>query len=650
MLHISNSFLYKSHLTSAVLDPQSSMAAFKFNNRNIHSKHTIFLTFSLLASFVFSGLAVADDSNLLTLYDFERLYIDGRTTPPVDIETDWLPVTLKDIWTARRRALHTEAWYRTEFELPAVPEEQWGIYLPRVSATASVWLNSVEIGSVGDLTDPSSNMWNHPQLFELPKSFLKEGSNTLYIRLKTPETFLGILFEPTVGPYSDLDKIYQPAFFFKVTASKILSGIMLVGIIILSSLYFFIRLPSSYFWFITGSIFWTIYSLDLFVTAAPFYLPFLDWLLSFSLFASSCCYFAAVNRMLERTQKYRFKLFERIIIVLVIAEPLAKITLSPLHFSAVSFLYLTLSALIVFFISVTLIHKGIQRRREGGLWMLVSGSVILLVIAYDASMYAFQVTALFAKYPYIPLVSTISGVGIFFARVIAVTKENEGFKANVQTVDTAISTERERLQREIHDGVGGQLVSTLAILEKGNFRSEDIMDSVKTSLDDLRLILSSLEPASHEGDVLGILATVRERLEYRLLQAGIVLKWDVEDIPGVQDFDSEQALHLMRILQEAITNVVKHAQATEITVSCAVELRNNTSGIGIQISDNGVGSGGRDVDTNKNGVDSNKNIEEPKSGFGVKNMKLRAEFLHGELSVDNHRSGTTVHLWIPGDL
>ncbi len=185
--------------------------------------------------------------------------------------------------------------------------------------------------------------------------------------------------------------------------------------------------------------------------------------------------------------------------------------------------------------------------------------------------------------------------------------------------------------REIHDGVGGQLVSTLAILAKGNFKNQDIMDSVKTSLDDLRLIISSLEPASHQGDVLGILATVRERLEHRLLQAGIKLRWKVQDIPVVEGFDSEHALHLMRILQEAITNVVKHANATEIVLSCEPLVHEGKSGITIQLTDNGVGSASQNSS----------------SGYGIKNMQRRIAFLQGTLSFYQKQAGSTVSLWLP---
>ncbi|MGH1471505.1 MAG: ATP-binding protein [Cellvibrionaceae bacterium] len=562
-----------------------------------------------------------------TLINVERLYITDRSTPPEDVKENWEAIQLKDLWSPKDRKEHLEAWYRTTFEFDAVPEVKWGLYIARVSSTVSIWINDIEIGNTTEIFGPEPNAWNHPQLFELPAEFLNAGKNTLHIRLKVIETEMGMLFEPEIGDYSILENKYQRAVFFKITATKVLSIVMTIGVLIMLIFYFYMPLPSSYLWFVAGSVLWIIYSLELFVINVPIPNVFWDWLVSFSVIGSVACYFAAVTRMLGLNRKY----IEWVLWILLIVHPLAKLFLSPISFSTLSFYYLVLAAFFTVYISVMLCYRGWKRRRSDGSWMMTAGLVIAAMVFYDAFMFVFQITANFAKYPYIPLVSTLLGAGIFFARIVSTYNENENLKVNVQTIDTAIISERERLLREIHDGVGGQLVSTLAILAKGNFKNQDIMDSVKTSLDDLRLIISSLEPASHQGDVLGILATVRERLEHRLLQAGIKLRWKVQDIPVVEGFDSEHALHLMRILQEAITNVVKHANATEIVLSCEPLVHEGKSGITIQLTDNGVGSASQNSS----------------SGYGIKNMQRRIAFLQGTLSFYQKQAGSTVSLWLP---
>ncbi len=543
------------------------------------------------------------------------------------METGWAAVQLNDFWPPSRRAEHLEAWYRTQFELTAQPHTRLGLYIPRVSSVAGIWLNGIEIGSTGNFEGPLTNSWNHPRLFELPADFLTVGTNTLHVRLKVIETEMGMLHAPQIGGLAELNLRYERAVLLKVTASKILSLVMAIGVAIMAIFYFALKLPSSYLWFIAGSSFWIIFSLELFVVQVPLPYRLWDWLAGFSFYAAVACYFGAVVRMLGLRRPGT----ERLLWALAAIHVIGVLVLSPVWFSLFNFVYTSIAALLIVYIGLMLFYRGWRRRSVDGGWMMTAGSLIMLFVMYDAFMFTFRITADFAKFPYIPLIATVGGAAIFFRRIIKLNEDHEIMKGNVRTVDAAISSERRRLLREIHDGVGGQLVNTLAILQRGDFKNEDIMDSVKTSLDDLRLIVSSLEPLADRGDILGILATVRERLERRLAQAGITLRWRVEPIPDVPWFDSGHALQLMRILQEAITNVLKHASASNITLSCEAAMQDDSAGILLQIADDGVGV-----------------VAGERAGsHGVKNMEERASLLGGTLAVEQRRPGTLVRLWLP---
>ncbi len=93
-----------------------------------------------------------------------------------------------------------------------------------------------------------------------------------------------------------------------------------------------------------------------------------------------------------------------------------------------------------------------------------------------------------------------------------------------------------------------------------------------------------MEPV--ETDLLLLLATLRFRLQPRLESAGIRLRWDVRDVPPLPWLDQRHALHILRILQEAFTNAVKHADAGEITV--ATDHRGDA--VYVRVSDNGAAS------------------------------------------------------------
>jgi signal transduction histidine kinase len=107
----------------------------------------------------------------------------------------------------------------------------------------------------------------------------------------------------------------------------------------------------------------------------------------------------------------------------------------------------------------------------------------------------------------------------------------------------------------------------------------------------------------------------------------------VEDVPAPDRFGPEQSLHLMRIFQEAVTNAVKHARAT--TLSVRTGTARDAAGRDcayVEIADDGCGFGGAQTDA---------------AGRGLRNMRRRAEELGGELVVSSVAQGTAVRLLLP---
>lgn len=74
----------------------------------------------------------------------------------------------------------------------------------------------------------------------------------------------------------------------------------------------------------------------------------------------------------------------------------------------------------------------------------------------------------------------------------------------------AVAGERERIMRDIHDGLGGQLVSMLSQVERDDYRREDLLQGLRSSLDELRMTIDSLDP--NDDDLVVTLATLRSRL------------------------------------------------------------------------------------------------------------------------------------------
>jgi len=191
-----------------------------------------------------------------------------------------------------------------------------------------------------------------------------------------------------------------------------------------------------------------------------------------------------------------------------------------------------------------------------------------------------------------------------------------------------ISDERQRLMQDMHDGLGSSLISAIRSVEGGGMSDDKVSQILKSCLDDLKLTLDSLEPI--EADLLLLLATLRYRLEPRLEGTGVSLRWEVRELPALEWLDPSSALHILRIVQESISNILRHTRATEIRVATSL----HDAGVQVTIEDNGQGF---DIDK----------AMSSSSGRGLQNQRRRARSIHGTVSWESRPTGTRFVLWLP---
>lgn len=215
--------------------------------------------------------------------------------------------------------------------------------------------------------------------------------------------------------------------------------------------------------------------------------------------------------------------------------------------------------------------------------------------------------------------------------------ESEALRREAE-VARAVDSERTRIMREVHDGVGSNLVSALAAAEHSSANPATI-DTIKRALANLRLAVDSLEPV--EGDIVLLLASFRHRMEPGIKAAGWQLEWSMADLPPLPWLDTGGALNLLRICQEALANALTHSRGRVIALRSEPGERQGRSGISITLSDDGVGipvkaapaGGGR---------------TESRSGKGLANMTARARALGGHLHIGSgEHGGTRLTLWLP---
>lgn len=143
--------------------------------------------------------------------------------------------------------------------------------------------------------------------------------------------------------------------------------------------------------------------------------------------------------------------------------------------------------------------------------------------------------------------------------------------------------ERTRILRDLHDGVGAYISTAIRQLQSGKSSNDQVLQTLRDSLEQIKLSIDVMHlPA---GDVTGLLANLRYRLEPKLSAADITLSWDVDQITPIGHLDATEMRHLQSMVFEALSNVLQHAHASQLRI----EVKAQGPRVVIRIVDNGVG-------------------------------------------------------------
>ena len=224
--------------------------------------------------------------------------------------------------------------------------------------------------------------------------------------------------------------------------------------------------------------------------------------------------------------------------------------------------------------------------------------------------------------------------------IIQLEAANQQISAYAKQVqELTLASERQRVARELHDtlaqGVAGmalQLEAADAHLENENFKRgqaivQQVMNRAHTTLAEARAAINDLRGFSTRLSLCERLHKIVQRFQS---VSGIIVKelYDLGEFDYVLDPSTKE--HIDRIASEAMTNIVKHAEATQVTIS-AVMIDNM---VVISVQDDGVG-----FDTSGAANDGQ---------YGLIGMRERARLIGGTIQVESlARSGTKITLTIP---
>ncbi len=275
-----------------------------------------------------------------------------------------------------------------------------------------------------------------------------------------------------------------------------------------------------------------------------------------------------------------------------------------------------------------------------------------------------------AVFQFVELLSIISFLCIAFVLFLlsyirgreknrTLEEQNKKERLVTETITQVQENERSRISRDLHDTVT-QDIRTALIYMHQLMDSSELSDEQKTLLDkiqnieeqnlkNIRNIIRNLTPSQNESASITQLLT--ELCENINQADGLECKLYTEDTPLFNKITTEQKLHIFRIIQESITNAVKHSGASEISVIAREEknINENTDGLLFMISDDGVGFSGNDSGADSTGPSPApaEDVISQSTHLGIKGMKSRATLLGARLDIKSGReTGTQVKLFL----
>lgn len=215
-----------------------------------------------------------------------------------------------------------------------------------------------------------------------------------------------------------------------------------------------------------------------------------------------------------------------------------------------------------------------------------------------------------------------------------VRRQNIILKRQANMLAETQEKERETIARNLHDGVGQSLVAlkiNLGLLQKGTEdkklkqQAETTMELAQDTIDGIRDVIYDLRPVQLTKD--GLANSIRTLCEkFQKISPADIHCSVASDLT---EWNETEEVNLYRIVQECLTNILKHAEATRVELDM---LKINPGTVLIRISDNGKG-----FDVNR-----------VSSGFGLTTIHDRAAMLNARLMINSEiGSGTRIILEVP---
>ena len=533
----------------------------------------------------------------------------AQATVQVEQQIKIQEVTLPYLWDAENPGKTGHASFVMSWSLDQIPTEPWALYLPRVGNTFEVWLNGNLLLRRGQLNTENSNDYaKTAHWVTLPVSGV-QLNNRLEIRIHADSLRRAGLSPLEIGPQSELLPFYEKSYLLQ-TGWPLIVIAFSVSVSVLAFVLWRSRMSSPhalakneeiYLMAAWTELLWALRMLDTVFTEPPLPWPWWGGVTNMVYVLWIYSAFQFVHRVTEMDIKKIRPLLTLMMGLGFLSTTVGFVLGKPWLWT--TWLGMASIGLLIYglwFFYYSLRQPSFER-------ILIAVAVAINVVAGFAEWLGRVGQTVYAPTPWLRYTAVLFGWAlaiIVVYRFRQTSEINQGLTLSLtqrvteKEVELAAiylqkeqlarqherTTERTRILRDMHDGVGANISTAIRQLEFGLATRKEVLITLRESMDQLKLSIDAMNLPL--GDITSLLANLRYRLEPRLKVAGIELSWGVEQLPLMTWLDALAMRHVQFMVYEAISNALQHAGATVMRI----ELKpTQEGGAQLRVMDNGCG-------------------------------------------------------------
>ena len=568
---------------------------------------------------------------------------------------DWRDVALDHPWARAGWCDAPLSTYRVRFTwVPdpalgaspvegATPLADQALLIHRAGSRVAVWLNQDQMLNLGPLDNPRADHSNLPLLVTLPRHLLQPGENLLTLQVAGDCRRLAGLSRMTLGPHGSLSTLHA-----RETGLSLYPAIAMISLSLMMTLAGLAYLRGSpsrvaidFTW---GSFLWMLSTVLWLCHDLPG--PFGMWL-----YAVEMTYGMAVVRIARLLMRLSdtYNWHRQLTLWLLLAHYAVFQGLVAMGWAlAYQPIGIVLNLLGYVFLSSQLYFVTWREPTESRLVVSLAVAPIFALGALDQWHYFlspdFQTYSMPYLSPVLAMLLLMALCLVMMRQYQQALRSDRQYQAVLerevalqrqhleahhrleqqQAKGDAVQSERQRIVRDMHDGLGAQLSGLLKTVRSDGVTPDALEDELSQAMEQLRATMDSL--GSQGQDLSTVLAQFRFLHQPRLERAGVRLVWRVQPLPDTE-WPPAAIWHMQQMLREVFANIVRHAGATTVTVTVMVDGQDGACQISIQ-------DDGRGFDP-----------KPPAPGSGLAHLAERARMLGVTLAVDSRPGDGCLVSW-----